>query len=710
MLNTKLQIFVLQPGDLISGKITTSSMSCPHPSSAHHIDRSRGTVTCALCGEVVTDQQFELDPLFSRGDRPVVTTRSQLRALGAPRPMRTTVLQNPSSHRPSIEIARRGIAAIARQMEISADLVEMATAVYKLAVNVNAVSGARTCVLCACLYAVCRRENTTHMLYDFADGVKESPLVILHYMKLICRATSTAVPPLDSSLLLSRLAEQLGIGDAVLTQNVCVCALKILRMMEDSWINQGRRPLGLCAAALIIACEAFHVPIDSREICTYVRLTGHTLQQRLVEFWNTPASKLENLDEYDPTTVNIQLPTNFTCGLSSGAGNTDGYKEELLSLSQMYYELIAEAKVSTPATPERCEKWKRFVLAHSRINKIQVRDELLDLTQLSSQEQLARLGFPGAVVVPHETASQIQSDAAKMGFLRAAVVPSLKLSQRVKDAEGHSPTRSQSCSTQGRVTVQTQATERLELAAAKTAPRGEPVANSPFVPLSQQLDLMEAFLSNNVDQLDELDDFMRSPLLTAGPAPAAAFNAKISAGPDGLRDHDFEPNGGVADDENFLGEQPEEDEVPRELAERLERPHALQWEVVVLPPLAKDTVADIAEYVVFDLEQRLRAEKILEERLGKVAIARGRPSTPAQVLARLRSTYRNGKRRRLDDGRAAATQPSGTQQSALERALRGRGASSIDATGLDALIPGLAASNNDPSEVGSSVNDEWPVE
>ena len=604
--------------------------------------------------------------------------------------MRTTVLQTPASHRPSIELARRGIAAIARQMEISSDLVEMATAIYKLGVNVNAVSGARTSILCACLYAVCRREGTTHMLYDFADAAKESPLVILHYMKLVCRATNTAVPPLDSSMLLFRLAEHLRLGDEQLTQNVCICALKVLRMMQDSWIHQGRRPLGLCAAALIVACDFFKVSVDPREICAFVRLTGSTLQKRLIEYWNTPAAKLESVDDYDPSAVEAQLPQSFTAAFHTD--ETVSYKHELLDLSRVYYELISEAKVSTPPTPERCEKWKTFVTNHCRINKLEVKEELMDLTLLTPQEQLIRLGFPHAVPVPFETASQVKSDVTKLGFLRAAAEPQLGILSGKK--KGHlseaGSIRSASEATDGRATVKTQATQRARVADGK----GEVVADeTPFVPMTQQLDLMEAYLSHhNEDELGELDDFMRSPILV-GAEPVSKT----------------EPQQENDDDDDDAGD--DQGDAAEEVADC--RPHALPWEAIVLPPLREDSMAEVEDYIVFDLEQRLRSEKVLEERLGKQALLRGRGSTPAQVVARLR--HGNGTKRRRLERSATAPAAAATLQTALERALKGRGASAIDVSGLDALIPGLGGgpgggANHDPSEVGSSVNDEWPVD
>lgn len=134
----------------------------------------------------------------------------------------------------------------------------MALTVYKLALNVNAIAGARQSVLCACLYAICRREKTSHVVYDFAAVSNEAPQHILTQMKHICEATHTTVPVIDLSCLLLRFAQQMNLGS--LLKEVMVCALKVLRAMEDDWIACGRRPMGICAAALLIACTVFNIP------------------------------------------------------------------------------------------------------------------------------------------------------------------------------------------------------------------------------------------------------------------------------------------------------------------------------------------------------------------------------------------------------------------------------------------------------------------
>lgn len=543
-------------------------MLCPHPQSAQHVDRSRGTVTCAICGEVVTDQQLELDPLFARGERTTTQGRTNLRSLGQPRPMRTTVHTTPVSQRPSVEVARRNMYNIARQLEISGDMAEQATGIYKLAVTNNAVVGARTSILCACLYAVCRREGTNHVIYDFADATKESPYEILKYMRFLCDVTHTSLPPLDVSLFVYRFAEQLDLGD--FTRDVSICALKLIRAMSEDWIAYGRRPLGVVAAALVVACNTFGIPRTPEQLCGMVRLTAGTVHKRLAEFLNTPTASLISVDDY--TANSGTLPPAFV--QSSGFNNND---DALRDLASTYYDLVAEAKRSLPPTPERCERWRAFIIKHCEINHVELDEDTCDLRKFSSKQQLVLLGLPHAVPLDATDPSQQEP-----------------------------------------------------LTAPKTA--------------EERTDLMKDLIEQNSDikdlRLIEMDE--RVALSTC----------------------------------DFMSD----------------------WELVTLPPFARDTEEDLEDFLVRDNEQRLRMEQAARE-LYKGEWDRGaaRSQVEVQSLIQERCLPRRKRAREL-------LVEHSTMEHALQRALRGKGASSINLSQLDALVPGLedaVASDN------GSVDDDW---
>lgn len=67
-------------------------------------------------------------------------------------------------------------------------------------------------------------------------------------------------------------------------------------MMKDS-IHSGRRPSGLCGAALLIAARMHDFSRTPMDIVRIVKIHESTLRKRLIEFGDTPSSML-TLDEF----------------------------------------------------------------------------------------------------------------------------------------------------------------------------------------------------------------------------------------------------------------------------------------------------------------------------------------------------------------------------------------------------------------------------
>jgi transcription factor IIIB subunit 2 len=356
--------------------------TCTHPTSAQNFDRVRGQVTCSICGDVLADQQFELDPTFGQGGAP-----SGLRTAGYARPTRTPAqLASHRVNRPSTEAARRQLIAIAAKLDIPPRDVDLSVGLFKMAVNANAVVGARSAVLSACLYVVCRRQGTPHMVLDFSDVTKDSPYDIVSYMKIVCKATHTAVPPVDPSFYIARFAMQLDLGENA--ADIKLYAVKVLRAMQDDWIHTGRRPLGVCAAALVVACMVHGVPQPLEAIVPMIRLSTSTVLTRISEFSRTPAAQMESIDEY--VASDAMDPVCFL----NGRAKDQEYQMEMRvqDLAQLFYELVNEAKARAPPTAARCEKWSKFIQAKTEASGVGVDASWLDLAQLSHAQQLEALG------------------------------------------------------------------------------------------------------------------------------------------------------------------------------------------------------------------------------------------------------------------------------------------------------------------------------
>ncbi|KAG8344866.1 putative Transcription factor TFIIB repeat [Trypanosoma vivax] len=598
---------------------------CTHPASAQYNDRANGIITCTLCGDVVQDPQFELDPVFARGEK-----STRLRSLGHLRPTRGVINLRLSSARPSIEAARRGMTSFARQLAVSDDMVETALAVYKMAVSMNAVSGARPVVLCAALYAVCRRERTSHMVYDFAEVAGENPYDILSYMQLICETTHTDLPVIDPSCMVHRFAEQLNLGHQ--TAAVVICALKVLRAMRDDWIACGRRPMGVCVAALLVACYMFNIPRSPDEVCGFVKLTAGTIAKRLDEFARTKTASLENIDDY--TRNEGSLPPSFT-QLSRRRGS-DEVDVCMRQLSAMYYGLVAEAKVSTPSTPERCKIWQQFLTGYCQLKGITPPEDVWDLTKLSARQQLQILGLPNTEPMePEKVKESVKREEEK-----------ILMKMERSSSNSATPTWTEHAG--------------VSLPTLTDPPLPQMVAyyNKLMTEDPNVIDIRRTFDEQDVE--GDVETTI-SPRVTP----------QSSLGKTSLAEGEACPS----------------------LIEALfdkERRFALPWEFIVLQDPEKEDCTDLELYMVLDNEERIRRQKVNVALYGD-SWDLGKPRT-REEMERLEESRTTRKRQRQLIGEHA------TVEDALTRALRGRGAATVNVSYINELVPGLESRIENTSE------------
>ena len=106
----------------------------------------------------------------------------------------------------------------------------------------------------------------------------------------ICTHTHTHIPSSDPCLYIHRFAHKLELGDK--THEVSMTALRLVARMKRDWIHHGRRPAGLCGAALLVAARLHNFNRSVREVSKVVKLSEGTVRKRLGDFKDTPSSRL----------------------------------------------------------------------------------------------------------------------------------------------------------------------------------------------------------------------------------------------------------------------------------------------------------------------------------------------------------------------------------------------------------------------------------
>ncbi|ORM41351.1 Transcription factor IIIB 90 kDa subunit [Babesia sp. Xinjiang] len=192
------------------------------------------------------------------------------------------------------QLVKRGEQNIQRtacHLNISSELVTKATRIYSLAVQRNFTMGRNNKhVACCCLYTACRRFKAPYLLIDFAD-VLQVPVKIIGqvFMKLV-RMLHLEVPNVDPSIFFERFANELQIKEKV--DQIITTGVRVIQAMRRDWLCTGRRPTGLCGAALVVAARVHGVPLNAEAVASVVRISHPTIMKRLSEFRSTSTARL----------------------------------------------------------------------------------------------------------------------------------------------------------------------------------------------------------------------------------------------------------------------------------------------------------------------------------------------------------------------------------------------------------------------------------
>jgi transcription factor IIIB subunit 2 len=195
----------------------------------------------------------------------------------------------------SIREARGLMQGYAQQLNVSDSLVTAGTQVFKLASGANFIQGRTLASVAAvCLYAACRAEPPCKvMLIDLAD------LVQLNVFKLgrIFKKLNEVVPigndgliPVYPEDLIWRFATKMEFHQE--TAKVAEDAVRLVKRMSRDWMVMGRRPSGICGACLLMAARMHNFRRTVREVVYIVKVTNHTIQNRLQEFNITESSQM----------------------------------------------------------------------------------------------------------------------------------------------------------------------------------------------------------------------------------------------------------------------------------------------------------------------------------------------------------------------------------------------------------------------------------
>ncbi|KAF9893098.1 transcription factor TFIIIB subunit brf1 [Aspergillus nanangensis] len=296
--------------------------TCPNPGCpAPHIVEDDGQKVCSGCGTVISEANIVSEVTFgetSSGAAVVQGTfvgedQTHVRSYG-PGFQRGGAME---SREITEQNGSRFINQLSRALNVPESATKAAGQVFKLAVGQNFIQGRRTKTVAAvCLYIACRRQDgNTVMLIDFADVLTINVFKLGRTYKALLDALRLGgdlflMNPIEPESLIYRFAKQLEFGTA--TMQVANEAARIVQRMNRDWMTTGRRPAGICGAALIIAARMNNYRRTVREVVYVVKVTEITISQRLNEFSSTESGEL-TVDQFRSVQLeNAHDPPSFT--------------------------------------------------------------------------------------------------------------------------------------------------------------------------------------------------------------------------------------------------------------------------------------------------------------------------------------------------------------------------------------------------------------
>ncbi|KAK2416198.1 Cyclin/Brf1 TBP-binding protein [Trifolium repens] len=262
-------------------------------------------LTCTSCGKVLEDQFYSEEPTFFKN------SAGQSKLSG-------TYVQ--SVQREISESRRRTLYRASKEMEYLSlnlgvtddNMISQALAFYEIALAKNFTRGRKSeQVQAACLYIAFRQNKKPYFLIEFSNSLRINVYKLGEVFLQLCEVLRLnnhplVKKPIDPCLFLYKYTSNLlGHRNGVVSET----ALSIIKDMNRNWMQTGRKPSGLFAAALFISSNGHGHNISKTDILRLFHVCEATLTKRLIEFENTDSSCLtvEELNamakEYEKTPV-----------------------------------------------------------------------------------------------------------------------------------------------------------------------------------------------------------------------------------------------------------------------------------------------------------------------------------------------------------------------------------------------------------------------
>ncbi|BFZ12313.1 hypothetical protein BsWGS_15352 [Bradybaena similaris] len=301
-------------------------------------DPARGDAVCTNCGTVLEDQIIVSEVHYQENAAGGASVIGQFVSNDGSRAQTFHGVygrgfSSEDSRKLTLENGYRRLKEMGGQVRMHQSSIETAFGFFKLAVAQRFTRGRRMeHVLASCLYLVCRvdpggSEDLELMLIDFSDLIQANVHVLGRTFVQLAAELCQNIRIVDPIIYIRRFANQLHFDDKL--NKVVESATRLVARMKRDWMHTGRRPAGLCGAALLISARMHNFNRTIDQIIKIVKVCESTVRKRLLEFDSTPSAQL-TIEEFD--NVDLEEEQDPPCF-------TEGKKKAKLAQSQMKDEI-----------------------------------------------------------------------------------------------------------------------------------------------------------------------------------------------------------------------------------------------------------------------------------------------------------------------------------------------------------------------------------
>jgi transcription factor IIIB subunit 2 len=269
---------------------------------------TKGKISCKFCGYLIDENISNPEINFEAKKYGQKEIRGQI----IQKPSLFPIEKTPSPTLLKFGV-RRKMTQLGNQLRINNEHIESAFQLFLFSLQNKLKSGKSLHSLSiSCLYAICRKEKTPHLLIDFSDiSQTRSSKIGVEFLRFL-KITRIPLPVIDPSVYIHRFVSKLNLGEK--TNSITLSSLRLIARMKRNWMSTGRKPTGLCGAAIILAARIHGMKRTQKEVCKVVRIGIQALRCRLFEVDKTSIKKL-NINQLDK------------------GGGDDGNRESLLELN-----------------------------------------------------------------------------------------------------------------------------------------------------------------------------------------------------------------------------------------------------------------------------------------------------------------------------------------------------------------------------------------